>query len=130
MKKVSYQAPFDIHGNLMHYPQTQYVTAPEAKWIEGKGYDIPTQHIQPDWREVVPFYATMTLDTGVTSGRSAKYINWTDEKGRRYPMFVADVVGLITSGIRIEDGKVSGLWVVCKRGENYGIKFYGKEEEK
>jgi len=126
-KKINYKAPFDRQGSLMHYPQDQYVLSSDAVWVEGKGYNPPAKVVPPDWREVVPFYATMKLDNSVTSGRSAKYVHWTDFKGKRYPMFVTDIVGLITSGVRIEDNEVSGFWVVCKRGANYGIRFVGEE---
>lgn len=128
MKKVSYRAPFDVKGNLMHYPQVQMVKPEGSVWVEHFGYVPPLERVEPDWREVVPFYATMKLDGGVTSGRSAKYVRWTDFNGRSYPMFVTDIVGLITSGIRIEDNEVSGFWIVCKRGANYGIRFHGEEE--
>ena len=133
-KKVNYKAPFDINGNLMHYPQTQYVKPGNATYVSGIGYvsnetgkTVGYDFVDPDWRQVEPFYATMKIEDGVTSGRSAKYVHWKDFNGYTYPMFVSELVGLIVSGTRIEDNEVSGYWIVCKRGANYGIKFYGKE---
>lgn len=127
-RKVNYQAPFDRNGNLMHYPEIQLVLPEDAVYTPGKGYDKPHNRVQPDWREVVPFEATLTLTPEVTSGRSAKYLHWVDDEGHRFPMFVTDLVGVVLSNARIERGRMSGSWVVCKRGANYGIKYY--EEEK
>lgn len=126
-RKVNYQAPFDIQGNLMHYPQIQLVKPKDAVWTD-KGWSLPYDRVQPDWCEVVPFEATLTLTPEVTSGRSAKYLHWVDDEGHRFPMFVTDLVGVVLSNARIEKGRVSGSWVVCKRGANYGIRYY--EEEK
>lgn len=124
-RKVNYQAPFDRDGNLQHYPQTQ------ADWsgvtyVDGKRVGEIIFH-EPDWREVVPFRATMTLESGVTSGRSAKYVHWRDQDGHQYPMFVSELVDLVTAGAAKEGGVAEGMWIVCKRGANYGIRYVREE---
>ena len=42
--------------------------------------------------------------------------------GKSYQMFLKDF-GNISK--RLVDGKVSGKWTFCKRGQNYGIKYLG-----
>lgn len=77
------------------------------------------------WEAVRPFFAQLTID-GMETGRSAKRVIFKDANGKKYPMFVADLVKGIQKGtfaITPTDGGgvVSAWWTATKRGANYGI---------
>lgn len=108
-KLPKYKVPYS-KGNLQHYANSSNFAHPEY----GRDYE--------EWRENLPFEATMTID-GMTSGYSAKHTLWRDEQGRTYPMFVADVVDLLREAHTYR-GTVTAKWIVRKRGQNYGIRFY------
>jgi hypothetical protein len=75
-----------------------------------------------EWHDNDVFHATMSIEEGVTSGRSAKYLHLKDViTGVRYPIFVADFLDLALNSL-IDHGVVSGRWVGQKRGKNYGIR--------
>lgn len=100
------RAPFDEGGNLMHW-------APSP----GYGWGQPEQ-----WRDNVPFEAIMTV-VSVESGRSAKYLMLTDQGGRRYPMFIADLIEALKAPAGVANGVFGGkCWMVAKRGANYGVR--------
>lgn len=115
-RKVNYRAPFDRNGNLQHFPSWRWDP-------ERRGYTIDDN----DWRDVEPFHAVMRLEPGVTSGRSAKYLHWRDQDDHQYPMFVAELVELVVTGVVKEGGIAEGDWIVCKRGQNYGIRYVRDE---
>lgn len=73
--------------------------------------------------DVFEFEETLTL-TDMASGRSAKYFIWRSADGRTFPMFVKDMLEMLTRNfICIDCGTLRGIWTFCKRGENYGIKL-------
>jgi len=73
------------------------------------------------WRDNVPFYATLELG-GIERGRSAAHFLWNDtDTGANYQMFMADAVDLMRSPAGVQAGKVTGWWIVVKRGANYGV---------
>lgn len=98
------QVPVDANGNWLAYPDWKHT----------------------GWEPVRPFYARMTID-GMETGRSAKRVILKDEKGRKYPMFVADLVKGIQKGTfevhTTLDGSgiIEAWWTASKRGANYGI---------
>lgn len=106
-KLPNYPAPFS-KGSLQHWISSNFGTANGT--------------IHDEWRDNVPFEATLTIEK-MTSGYSAKYTIWRDEQGNSYPMFVADIVELVKEA-PIQNGTVTGKWIVRKRGQNYGIRFY------
>lgn len=110
-KAKTYKAPFDASGNLLHYPQTRYHYNRETgeRWEEG-----------PEWREVVPFPAVLKYE-GFARGRSAAYFLWKDADGRQYPMFLADMDTFLKR--EYANGPTMAMWIVCKRGANYGIRL-------
>lgn len=110
-KPKTYKAPFDASGNLLHYPQTRYHYNRETgeRWEEG-----------PEWREVVPFSKTLRYKT-FERGRSAAYFIWEDLEGRTYPMFLADLDTLLKHGYA--NTSILTMWIVCKRGQNYGVRL-------
>ncbi|WP_147432677.1 hypothetical protein [Catellatospora citrea] len=100
--------PVDDHGNLEHYPSRVPVWGrlrPEQDqaWSEGNE----------------PFAATLTLVTG-PRGRTTPYFVWRDTAGLTYPMFMTDLVDVLMCKL-VDQGTVSGLWQVRKRGQNYGL---------
>lgn len=76
-----------------------------------------------DWVQPFEFTATLRLEEGVTSGRSAKYVHWREEiTNKVYPMFISEFVSLVRNGT-IAQGRASGRWGFRKRGQNFGIEF-------
>lgn len=96
------KAPYSKRG-LMHYPQAWF-----GETIE--------------WRPNEPFSATIRF-TDYGRGRSAAYFNWQDENGQMYPMFISDLADLLTKR-SVVDGEAVGLWIVRKRGQNYGLAMH------
>jgi hypothetical protein len=75
-----------------------------------------------EWRENDTFLATMQLQEGVSSGRSAKYVWWKNvDTGALYPMFVTDIVDLVLRST-LHNGEVTTFWRAQKRGQNYGLR--------
>lgn len=89
--------PFDEYGNMLDYP----------------AYDSVMRPVQP-------FDARMTL-VGAERGRSAARFLWQDEQGRRWPMFLTDMLDLIQRGEILEGSTRVERWTVRKRGMNYGL---------
>jgi len=58
---------------------------------------------------------------GFSKGRSAVIFWWTDEDGRYYPMFCAELDRLMKDGIVSK--VMSGVWSAEKRSANYGIRL-------
>jgi len=97
------KAPFSPNGDLLTYVHMSYTPADTV-----------------EWRDNVPFTATMTL-TGTTRGRSAARFVFKDEAGHRYEMFMASMLELLTTRGCAVGGIVSGTWIIVKRGSNYGL---------
>ncbi|GAA0918627.1 hypothetical protein [Nonomuraea longicatena] len=112
------EAPYDQHGNLMHYPQDDHRRNPETG-----AYAV----VPPDWRPITEFTATLTM-TGRRRGWSAAYFMWTDQDGHEWPMFLADLDHLIRSAT-IANGVVTGTWTVGKRGANFGVRYVSPAED-
>lgn len=110
-KPKTYQAPFDVDGNLMHYPHTRW------RYNQETG---ERREVKPEWREVVPFPKTLKYK-GYARGYSAAYFLWEDADGHVYPMFLTDLDTLLKHGYT--NSVIMGLWIVCKRGQNYGIRL-------
>ena len=94
------RAPFDTNGSLMHHPGS---------------YMQELKEMRPE----KIFRATMTY-TGFERGRSAAYTMWKDEKGRTYPMFLAELHDTLPLLVK---GSLNSTWRVTKRGQNFGIKL-------
>lgn len=100
------EVPVDKDGNWLQYPSYQ----------------------QTEWKPVDPFHARMSV-VGMYSGRSAKGIYLNDDTGKKYPMFVSDLVAALQNdGLVMEDGWMIGWWTAGKRGANYGVRFFGKDQ--
>ena len=102
-------APFR-DGSLMEYP---------GRFKPGE--INPEKRASPDeWRSNGPVEMTLTLET-YERGRSAARFVWRDPEGRKYPMFMVDVLALMKTGQGVQGGVVTDRWIVIKRGTNYGI---------
>lgn len=110
-KPKTYQAPFDAKGNLLHYPITRYRFDRDTGERTEEG---------PEWRPVEPFAKTLQY-TGFARGYSAAYFLWKDADGHTYPMFLTDMDAVLKTGL--SPTALIGLWIVCKRGQNYGIRL-------
>lgn len=110
MSKV---APFDGDGNMVSYPNPTW-----ERYTDADGRPR-TRRVPAELTPVEPFHADMRV-IGMETGRSAKRIVLQDSvTGKRYPLFVADIVKLL------QDTTLSGTWEACKRGQNYGIRRVG-----
>lgn len=82
-----------------------------------------------EWRKNLPFYRTLFYKTYERGVSAARFI-WKDDEGHTYPMFMTDMDALLTEGeVRSAafsnirgPSRISGNWIVTKRGQNYGIK--------
>ncbi len=103
------EVPVDKDGNWLHYPDWYYMR-------DGGG-----------WQRVQPFDAVFRIKE-IVSGRSAKYLTLEDiNTGKKYPMFIADLVKIIQAGAvgvyaQNSEGVITGTWTASKRGANFGIK--------
>lgn len=94
--------PVDSHGNM-------------KDWYGHYGANNTQQ-----WEPFPPRTLTLTLDSYSRGQSSAKYW-WKDDQGRRYPMFLKDLLDLIQNETLI-NGQVTATFTAVKRGQNYGIK--------
>lgn len=78
---------------------------------------------QIQWRDNDPFTDTLVL-VSMERGRSAARFIWLNEACTiRYPMFPMDLLDVaILCGIT--NARVTGEWIVMKRGANFGIARY------
>lgn len=107
-KSTVTEVPYDHAGNLCHHDSDGY------RWHEG-------ERAGPQWRPNTPFEATLVIDS-MRSGRSAKYVILVDKDNHRYPMFITDLLDVLNSGDGITSGATGHkVWIVRKRGQNYGI---------
>lgn len=113
-KPKTYKAPFDVDGNLMHYPLTR------RRWTDNGPVET-----KPEWREVVPFPMTLRYK-GYARGYSAAYFLWEDAEGHEYPMFLTDLDNILKLGYA--GSTIVTMWIVCKRGQNYGIRLVNDKD--
>jgi hypothetical protein len=95
------KAPFNGSGNLLGF-------AGHGSYVH-------------EWRDNQPFSATMTF-TDLSRGRSSIKFYLEDEHGHRYEMFAKDLLDLVRTS-SVDEGKVTGDWIIIKRGRNYGVKL-------
>ena len=110
-KPKPYKAPFGPKGDLQHYP---------TPWWEANLSTGERVRHAPEWREVASFPMVLRYK-GYARGRSAAYFLWEDADGHEYPMFLADLDTFLKRGYM--NGPVMAIWIVCKRGANYGIRL-------
>lgn len=103
MARGDYKIPFDKrNGNLLGY-----VSSYEER-VTGV-----------DWRDNVPFTDTLLFVT-FARGRSAAHALFLRSDGTQVQMFLADLEDVLKRGVG-PTGRVTGRWMFCKRGQNYGV---------
>ncbi|MET8430082.1 hypothetical protein [Nocardia sp. NPDC004860] len=103
-RKVFAEIPFNpVTGNMDAFP---------GRWTE--------------WRPNEPFTASLRI-VGTERGRSAaRYIAEDIETGCQYPMFMTEMLAIVQNHT-IDHGVITGTWIGCKRGANYGIRLESQE---
>lgn len=91
------QYPVDSGGNMIEYPD--YHNKPAA------------------WVDIKEFEATMTF-VRYEKGRSSLRFILEDENGKKWSMMAQCIDDFV---FRANSGTISGKWVMCKRGANYGL---------
>lgn len=91
------QYPVDSYGDMIEYPD----------WHNKPVY----------WADIEEFEATMTFVRYV-KGRSSLRFILEDENGKTWSMMAQCIDDFV---FRANRGTVSGKWVMCKRGANYGL---------
>lgn len=109
MAREPIQVPFGKDGALMHYARP--------------GYGPEVYFGAQEWRPATPIALRLTL-SHTERGRSAAYFVWTDEQGRRWPMFMTDIADLLQEGTVVK-GVCEALWMPRKRGQNFGLSYAG-----
>jgi hypothetical protein len=108
-KKGNYQIPFDQEGNQQHFASSWWVKRDDGSHgREG-----------PNWRDNVPFETTVTY-AGFSRGRSAAYLDFTDQNGKTVVVFMKDFEGMVPHMVK---GQVTGTFQFTKRGQNYGCQL-------
>lgn len=72
-----------------------------------------------EWRPNEPFRATLTLSTDERAS-TGNHVVWRDSRGRRYPMFLSDLLTVLAYST-VSRKVTIGWWVVTKRNNHYGI---------
>jgi hypothetical protein len=102
MAKWDRKAPFK-DGALIRYVRSW---SPAANGIEWRNADEP-------------FEETL-IYSGFCRGRSAAYLVFKNERGKVFPMHLAD---FDSTAAAMRAGIVKGRWCVSKRGQNFGVKL-------
>jgi hypothetical protein len=127
--------PYDRKtDNPMYYPQNGYEWEFNGKiyasWMEierqwGKlavkkavRLDVP-----PNWKPNAPFKARMQL-VSYSRGRSAANFNVEDEHGRKYTIFLTDMVDILQKCGIVKGWTEELIWSFGKRGQNYGVRLH------
>lgn len=76
--------------------------------------------IDPVMIDNVPWDDELTY-VGYYRGRSAAGATFTNAKGQRFTVFMTDLDKFIPFMVK---GKITGKFIYCKRGANYGVTFY------
>lgn len=118
LQKPPIQVPFDDEGNQLHYPLHRWAYNPNHPDANSGGYYRQDPIIKDNYE----FMATMKFED-IQRGRSAAYFHLTDAQGKKYTMFMTDLLDLLKRARRIESGEVTGKWTFCKRGANFGVKL-------
>ena len=119
--------PYDERGGLLRYTMREVGKDCLPEDIVCKNWKGEyTYHVEGIfWRPRVPFRDTLKF-VDLYDGRSALGVIWENTDGARFPMFAKDFRDLLARG-RFTTVSVSGLWLVRKHGENYGVTLLEEE---
>lgn len=96
--------------------------------VKGTLIAYPTSTRDVEWVSNKVFKETLNY-IGFSRGRSSATFVFKDGTGAEYPMFMKDMDELLSTK-NIDEGRVSGFWTFCKRGQNYGIRLATEKEIK
>jgi hypothetical protein len=118
VKIGKYKIPFDKDRML------EYTTADEGE-VASPGKS--SWHMPTEWRDNVPFKATLKL-TGQYRGRSAARVCAVNTKTKETYSFAlgAFYEAVVTFGAE-PTGILKGTWVFRKQGANYGLYPFSEE---
>lgn len=145
MAKSTILIPIDFQGNVPHWCENKSWCEQNLKWLteqKERGYENNPNQTKEHWekwiewringvsfiwREPWEFVDTFKI-VGYSRGRSAANFDLVSETtGMECSMFMTDATHLITTTV-IDKGVVTGKWIFCKRGSNYGIKYLGSTD--
>lgn len=109
-----YRSVYDTEGN-----ETE-----TTGWMlnsEGGGRWYSDPHVE--WRDNLPFTATLTYQQLIRSGHVA-HTQWTDTAGTVYVIFLGDLLKHMQQHGIAAGGVITGQWIGCKRGTAYAIRPY------
>lgn len=92
----------------------------ETQWSEERTADGRWIQLQPVMVHNLPFKTTLSY-YDYYRGRSAAGAYFVDEHGRRFTVFMTDLSKFIPMMV---NGKITGEFIYCKRGRNYGITLW------
>ncbi len=76
-----------------------------------------------EWK-AVEFHDTLEI-VDIHRGRSAaNFVAVSEDHKRKYTIFIKDFLDMFRAGIST-GGKMTGDWIVRKRGNNYGVRLNG-----
>lgn len=78
--------------------------------------------LNADWRENVPFEAILTY-IGYSRGRSAADLEFQDDAGHKFQMFMSNFNELLLNTNIINRKTELIRWNFCKKGSNYGLQY-------
>jgi hypothetical protein len=120
--KVLYDAIPDAPEVEYDWQRDEPVKAHYGVWLESHAHcDYPAYVLTAHEITAYQGDATLTI-SDMHRGRSAAYFECVDEGGHRFPLFMTDLLEVVRA-LDIRRGTVAGRWVVCKRGQNYGVRL-------
>ncbi|WP_416565071.1 hypothetical protein [Nocardia testacea] len=79
-----------------------------------------------EMRTNAPFTGALRI-VSVERGRSAaRFILEDKATGHQYPMFLTDMLAVMQHAT-VDKGVISGRWIGCKRGQNYGLRLESQD---
>ena len=99
--------PVDENGNMLEYNGYLYGA---TKYSE---------------KDIVEFEETMTFQY-FTKGRSSLRFILVDSQGREWSMMAQCIDSFVQRSV---NGVLTGKWIMCKRGSNYGLLIVKGEED-
>lgn len=94
--------------------------AGQIEWSHERTPDGRTIQLKPTMVPNLPFDDTLTYDD-YYRGRSAAGAVFKNSKGERFTVFMTDLSKFIPLMV---EGVISGKFIFCKRGMNYGVTLY------
>ncbi|WP_051165357.1 hypothetical protein [Nocardia testacea] len=79
-----------------------------------------------EMRTNAPFTATLRIVDYIRGRSAARFVLEDKATGLTFPMFLTDMLNVLQHA-SIEKGVVSGRWIGCKRGQNYGLRLESQD---